>query len=116
MTLPPLTLSAAHACPLDVFGDDFGRLDLQVASKVITDMLDMARDEEFIDLHGACLEYRRRSTQAAWPTTPNCCQTPATTPLRSYSARRIQASASKPQAVDPRPTGRSSHGDPPCSW
>ena len=60
MTLPPLTLSAAHACPLDVFGDDFGRLDLQAAGKVITDLLDMARDEEFIDLHGACLEYRRR--------------------------------------------------------
>jgi hypothetical protein len=60
MTLPPLTRSAAHACLLDVFGDDFGRLDLRAAGKVITDLLDMARDEEFLDPHSACLEYRRR--------------------------------------------------------
>jgi hypothetical protein len=60
MTLPPLTRSAAHACLLEVFGDDFGRLDLQAAGKVITDLLGMARDEGFIDLYSACLEYRRR--------------------------------------------------------
>ena len=109
MTLPPLTRSAAHACPLDVFGDDFGRLDLHAASKVITDLLDMARDEEFLDLHGPAWNTGGVSTQAAWPTTPNCCQTPATAPLRTHSARRIQASASKPQQSTLDPPG----GHPP---
>jgi hypothetical protein len=60
MTLPPLTRSAAHACLLEVFGDDFGRLDLQAAGSVITDLLDMARDEGFIDLYSACLVSRVR--------------------------------------------------------
>lgn len=60
MTMPPLTRSAAHACLLEVFGDDFGRLDLQAAGKVITDLLDMVRNEGFFDLHSACLEHRRR--------------------------------------------------------
>jgi hypothetical protein len=60
VTLPPLARSAAHACLLQVFGDDFARLDPQAAGKVITDLLDMARDEGFTDLYGACLEYARR--------------------------------------------------------
>jgi hypothetical protein len=56
----PLARSAAQACLLEVFGDDFGRLELQAAGRVITDLLGMARDEGFADLHSACLEYRRR--------------------------------------------------------
>jgi hypothetical protein len=56
----PLARSAAHACLLEVFGDDFGRLDLQAAGRVITDLLGMAHDEGFADLHTASLEYRRR--------------------------------------------------------
>jgi hypothetical protein len=60
MALPPLARSAAHACLLEVFGDEFDRLDMQAAGKVITDLLGMAHDEGFTDLYSACLEYRRR--------------------------------------------------------
>jgi hypothetical protein len=60
--MPPgsLTRSAAHACLLEVFGDDHGCLQLQAAGRVITDLLGMAHDEGFADLHSACLEYWRR--------------------------------------------------------
>jgi hypothetical protein len=91
-------------------------LDLQAAGSVITDLLDMAHDEGFIDLYSACLEYRRRIHPGCLANYAQLLSDAGDRPAPGTIAPAgPPASASKPQAVDPRPTDRevTPHGDPP---
>jgi hypothetical protein len=55
-----LERGAADACASAVFGEEYGDLDLDAASRVISDLLELNQTEGFDDLYAAATELRRR--------------------------------------------------------
>jgi hypothetical protein len=79
--------SAAHACLLEVFGDDVGRLGLQTAGKVIAGLRGLAPTRLHRPVQGVPRELGGASARTASPATLGCCHLAPWTP--SLTSRRI---------------------------